>query len=431
MERLEGVCHAEAAIVGGSITGLLLASSLSLAGMKVCLVDARDSPAADEYCIASMLGARGLTRAEAIHGLDTARLYASGLQTQLHALLNAPLPYVRKTPGYTYALEDGLPQLDMQHALLLRLQSPVSIAPDAGGCPFPVSLSMMAGAAVISMAAWQEALVAAIRRQGGRIYFGSRVIGMRDGQIITRHGCVEAPQIVWTIGKPPGLRQKALLALLESRRQVRCTLTGGTPLYSCQQPVDEHGLTFYPVPEGITALWDASRLGMPAQQERLCAFERTLHRLLPDWSSGEFQYTQAVISLDGLPFIGQLPEPQMLYISGTDGDGVLSAMLAAEVMARRILGHARPDDMLYRPDRHIPEVFLRAQTQHLTRIRLRSMLRRKAPVCTHCGCRMRYSIAVQCWECPLCGSCYTMLGQLLCGPGIADAQASVRQRPNL
>lgn len=431
MERVEGVCRAEAAIVGDSVTGLLLASALCQRGMQVILVDTHDSPTSGEGCVASMLCAGGLSRVEAVHGLDAARHYASGLQTQLHALLSAPLPYVRETTGYAYAFEDDLSSLDRQHALLLRLQSPVSIAPDAGGCPFPVALSMMARAAVVDMPAWRDALIAAIRRQGGRVFLAGRVMGARDGRIIMRNGCVEAPQIVWASGKPPGLRQKALLALLESRRLVRCTLTGGTPLYSCQQPVKEAGLALFPVPEGISTLWDASRLGMPAQQERLSAFEHTLHRLLPDWTPGAFRYAQGVFSLDGLPFIGQLPGSQMLFISGTDADGVLGAMHAAEVMARRILGHPRPEDAMFRPDRRIPEAFLRTNMQRLTRIHLRSMLRRKAPVCTHCGCRMRYSVAAQCWECPYCGSCYTMLGRLLCGPATADAQASVRQRPDL
>lgn len=431
MERLEGGCRADVAIVGGGVSGLMLASALSQAGCRVVLLDTRDGLAIGEHCAASMLCTRGLTRVEAVHGLDAARQYASALQTQLRALLSVPLPYVRECTGYAYAFPDELPLLDKLHALHLSVQSPCSIAPDAGGCPFPVALSLMARAAVIDMTAWQEALLAAIRRNGGRVFFRSRVVDMRDGRLITRHGSVDAPQIIWADGKPPGLTQKASLALLESRCLVRCTLTGGTPLYSVQQPVNGGGLALCPVPEGIDALWDASRLGVPAQQERLSAFERALHRLLPDWTIGEFRYAQGVFSLDGLPVIGQLAGTQTLFVTGTDGCGVLGAMHAAEVMARRVLGHTLPEDALYRPDRPIPSAFLRAQTQRLTRIYLRSMLRRGAPVCAHCGCRMRYSVAAQRWECPYCGSCYTMLGQLLCGPGTADAQLSVRQRPDL
>lgn len=431
MDRLERVYRADAAIVGGGLTGLLLASALTQAGMQVAVVDASEDRSEPDFCAASMLCAPVLARIESAYGLDEARQYASNLQTQLQALMAAPLPYVRESTGYAYAFRDHLPELECQHALLLALQIPVSIAEDAGGCPFPVELSLTAQAALIDKARWQDALTSAVRCRGGQIFRNSRVIDLRSGQVFTQHGRVEAPQIILTTGKPLGLRTKALLALLESRRMIQCSLTGDVPLYSVQQPVSGDGLAFVPTPEGINAVWDAGRLGIPAQQERLLAFDSTLRRLLPDWKHGEFRYAQAVHSLDGLPIIGPLPDSQALCIAGTDGCGVLGAMHAAEVMARRILGHALPEDALYLPDRRIPKTILRPQMQRCTRIYLRGLLRRGAPACSHCGCRMRYSIATQCWECPYCGSCFTMLGQALCGPGIRSAQVSILQRPDL
>lgn len=431
MDLLDGLFRADAVLVGGGLTGMMLAAALSESGMRVAVVDDAEGSSEPGSCVASMLCAPLLARAEHAYGADTARRYAACLQTQLHALLAASLPYVRPIAGYAYASRDKLPELEKQHALLLSLQVPVRIAEDAGGCPFPVELSLTAKAALINTAIWREALSAVIRRRGGRIYRNCRVMALREGQVLTPKGCVEAPYVVLTTGKPLGLSAKPLLALLESRRLAWCMLTGSTPLHSSQQSAGGDGLAFHPTPEGIAAVWDAGRLGAPAQQERLRTFDRTLHRLLPDWTCSEIRYAQAVHPLDGLPIIGPLPGSQALCIAGTDGYGVLGAMHAAEVMARRILGHALPEDAMFLPDRELSMAVLRPHMQRCTRIYLRSMLRRRAPVCSHCGCRMRYSIAAQCWECPFCGTCYTMLGQRLCGPGVRNAAVSVRQRPDL
>ncbi len=431
MNRLEGVYRADAAIVGGGLTGLLLASALTQAGMQVAVVEASDERREEDSCVASMFSAPDFAQIEAAYGVDAARRYAAGLQAQLHALTAASLPYVREIPGYAYAFQNELPALEKQHQLLLALRIPVSIAEDAGDCPFPVALSLKTEAALIDRKRWQEALVSAIRRRGGRIFHNSRVIALHSGQVFTQHGQVEAPQIILTTGKPLGLCVKSLLTLLESRRMVQCTLTGGISLCSSQQNLTKVCFNLFPSTEGSTAVWNLGRIGMSAQQESLRSFENALHRLLPDWTHGEFRYAQAVHSLDGLPVIGPLPGSQILCIAGTDSSPVLSAMHAVEVMARRILGHALPEDAMYLPDRSIPKGILRPQMQRCTRIYLRSMLRRRAPVCPHCGCRIRYSIAVQCWECPYCGTCYSMLGQVLCGPGMRDAEVSVRQRPDL
>lgn len=431
MDRLEGVYRADAAIVGGGLTGLLLASALTQTGMRVAVVEASDERREQDSCVASMFSAADFAKIAAAYGLNAARRYAAGLQAQLHALTAASLPYVREIAGYAYAFQNELPALEKQHELLLALQIPVSIAEDAGDCPFPVALSLKAGAALIDRGRWQEALESAIRRRGGRIFHNSRVIALHSGQVFTKHGQVEAPQIILTTGKPLGLRTKSLLALLESRRIVQCTLTGDISLYSSHQNLTKVGFDLFPSAEGCTVVWNAGRMGMSAQQESLRSFENTLHRLLPDWRHGEFRYAQTMHSLDGLPLIGPLPGSQILCIAGTDGSTVLGAMHAVEVMARRILGHALPEDAMYLPDRNIPKVILRPQMQRCTRIYFRSMLRQSAPVCPHCGCRMRYSIAAQCWECPYCGTCYSMLGQVLRGPGMRDAEVSVRQRPDL
>ena len=419
MEQLMGLRRADAAIVGGGLTGLLLGSALSQVGMRVAVVDAGgfERPT---------VAVATVERLSAMHGLESARQYAAGLQAQLHTLTAAPLPYVRQTAVYTYArTQADLPALEARHALLTALHLPVHVAPDAGGCPFPVELSLSAqGQALVDMPRWTTALQRNIRRAGGRLYTDSRVVSIDGPRVCTERGCVHAPLIILAAGKPPGLRHKPLLALLESRVRAHCLLTADEPLHHVQRCVDPGGLSLCPAALGAYAAWDLGCAGTHPQKRRLADFEHTLRARLPDDHPGDIFFTQDVFSLDGLPVIGALPDSRVLCATGFGEVGILGAMHAASVLSRRILGRALPEDAAYAPDRAVPwGVRRRAVAQYAG-----NLLRRSAPACPHCGCRLRYSPTHR-WECPYCGSVYAMLGQVICGPGVRPAHVSARQLP--
>lgn len=429
MGRLEGLHRADAAIVGGGLTGLLLAASLADAGMRVAVV-ASENEAPEEAARASLLDAHAFARVKNAYGVDASTGYADDLRAQLHALLDEPPPYVRDMPVYAYALTAAeLPALEAQHALYQRLHIPVSIAPDAGGCPFPVELSLTTPGAAVDLPRWIGALHASIRRNGGRIFSNSPVIAIENTRVHTQKGCVEAPHILLTTGKPQGLRDKRLTALLETRVIARCTMTALFPLHSCQQPLAETGLSLLPLRGGALVLQDTGRMATPLQHARLLRFGHELRTHLPDWQPGEIRYSQHVTSADSLPVIGALPGTQLLCASGVQG--VLGAMHAAQVLTRRILGTTLPQDAQYAPDRAIPACILRRERWRMLRIFAGNALRLTAPECAHCSCRLRYSTMTRRWECALCGTAYDMFGQPISGPGMAPARVSVRQRPDI
>lgn len=422
MERLEGIVRADAAIVGGGLAGLLLASALTERGLRVTIVDASDMADEIDHRSASALLAPVFGQVETFRGLPAARQYAEALQSWLHTLLDAPPPYVRPAPVYAYArTAEELPLLHRQQALYARLGLPVTAAQDAGGCPFPVELSLVTQGAAVDVARWKSALRTSILRQGGRIFPSSRVAAIDGNRIYTDHGCVEADHIVFLCGKPPGLRDKRLLALLESRVYAHTLLTGDYPLHSCQQDLPGR-LTLTPSVFGLNAVFDGGRLG---SRTSLAEFEPLLRRRLPDWQLGEVRYSQHIRSADGLPVIGALPGTRALF--GAGYAGILGAMHAAEVLSRRIAGRPLPQDALYSPERTVPHRLLLQNTA----VYMVNLPRRTSPRCAHCGCRLRWCTARRRWDCPYCGTAYTMLGQLAAGPGTRPARLSVRQRPDM
>ena len=428
--KMPGLITADAAILGGGLTGLLLASSLCSEGLRVVVLECH--PASCEYGAATLMTPAAYSRMIAIHGADAARQYVSALQSQLHALTAVPLSYVQELPACLYARQEAAqPALLRLYEQLASLHLAVQIASDTGSCPFPVAQSLlMQGQAAVHLSRWQHALRREIRRHGGKLYPVSRRLTLEGRSIHTPHFSVDAPHIILTTEIPLGLQDKHLLALLESRLIAHCDLTSPHPLHSAQFPVLPDEITLLPTPAGAMALWDAGPVGSRTQQSSLIKFIHRLNALLPDYKREEIHFHTAVSTLDGLPIIGRLPASGLLCASGFGTHEVLGAMHAADVLSRRILGKASPADALYAPDRSLPASIRRKAYRRIAGLYAATALRWYVPACAHCRCQMRYSTALQRWECPLCGTCYTILGQPISGPGIRTARVSLRQRPD-
>lgn len=427
MEELRGLRRTDAAIVGGGLIGLLLGAALSQGGMRVAILEAMEFDGGPSAAIASLHSGSSFIRALEAHGVDVAHHYAASLQTQLNALLATPLPYVQPLPAYTYARTTAdLPTLERHRAVYTQLGLPIHAASDAGGCPFPVELSLLSQGAVVDVYRWKAALQSSLRRNGGWLYSNSRVIGFDGGRVYTAHGTVHAQTVILTTGMPLDLKDKRLLALLESRTTVHCALSMDAPLHSIQQSVAD-GLSLCPSPFGAIASVTLGRCGTKRVSQVLAQFTSRLQQLLPDCPQMDLHFSNSVVSADGLPFIGTMPASRMLFASGVND--VLGAMHAAEVLHRRVTGHTLPEDAHYSPAREIPRQIVQQEARRMTAFRLEGLLHLRAPQCSHCGGSMRYFSPASRWECPCCSSCFTMLGEPLSGPGMAPVDVSPRQRP--
>lgn len=427
---LSGIRHADAVIVGGGWTGLLTAGFLSERGMQVTLLT--ESLPGDGVLSATLHRPDAYRRVAAWHGESLLSRHLAGLQRLTSRLPEwlAALASSQEAEIYVYARQPPeIPFLQGQLELLQQLGIQAETAPDAGGCPFPVELAYHSPALLINAQQLAGGLWRSIQRSGGRICTGSRVVNATAGAVYTPDGRVEAPLVLLCTGVPLGLSGR-LTALLEMRAHIRCRLKPPVPLHTVQTAIQPGGLTLLPVNGAVEAQWDAGRIGLREEAERTALFRRILQHRLPEWEAEPLQFHLQAHSLDGLPFAGSLKAGNGWVHFAAGAEDFIGSVLAAQALARLALRIPCKADLLLRPDRPLPRRMLRLAMLQLRRHRAVNALRRFAPRCSHCGCRLRYHPAAQWWGCPACGSVYGMLGRRLGGPTLQDAAIRAIQRPD-
>lgn len=434
---LSGRRRADAAIVGGGLTGLMLGEMLTRSGLRVELIEGgRIGSGASGLCSGTVTLQQydALRRIMEIHGSGLALDYASLLRHELGRLprLWGKLSSWLDTACYTYAfLPRDLPALEVHQKLYDALQISCRQAPDAGGCPFPVELSLMTEhQQTVDVPALLTGLTERIRAQGGHIHEHTQMLHMAQRQVYAANAVIEAPFIALCTGMPLGLADRRLLGLLEVHTLIGSRLASQVPLHTCQQSVRPDGLSLRPANGGAYAAWDLGRVGSRDMEQRAALHRRVLAGRLPEWEITDIQMRQEVWSMDGLPIAGPLPDAAgILCATGYSGWGILGAAMASGVMARHILGRREPQDQLFRPDRRLPGDTQRKLAGRLSSIRRKSRRRLLSPRCPHMGCRLRYSHAAEQWGCPYCGSVFSMLGQRISGPSLHPADVSPLRRP--
>jgi len=430
-----GEAKADVAIVGGGLTGVSCAAMLSAMGVKVILLEARRlGRGASWNCtgkVTSQLAGIYNTVADKA-GLNAAGDYARLMReaiagvAELCGRLGVP---VQTDSVHVFAeTTDDLPALRKLHQLEARLGLPIAEAADAGGCPFPVELSLaLRNQLLLAPLPYLLALADFATEEGCAIYEHTPVRSVEGHRISTDQGTVEASFILLATGSPVGCTSLPRLAMMQQRTCQVVTLEGGAPIMNSHLSVQADELTLRPTHTGALLAWDLGRTGTKEHSPRQQLLQRTLKALLPDMRVTESHIRQDVWSGDGLPLIGPIKpqESHLLMATGYSGWGVLNSYLAAKVLTGHITGHPLPEAALFRPDRPSPKL---GEGLRIASAYASGIPRLGSPTCTHMGGKLRYDEDSQRWECPCHGSTFTTLGQNLDGPALRDAQVSARQR---
>lgn len=183
------------------------------------------------------------------------------------------------------------------------------------------------------------------------------------------------------------------------------------------------------------------------------------------WSS---QYYE---SPDGLPYIGQLPGHEKIYVAtGYGGNGMPYSTVSALLLTRILTNEDSPYKNLYDPNRLKPvagfssfvshnvdvvkqfasRIFSGEQMHHLAELATgegkivefedekiaiykdeQGKVHALSPICPHAGCEVKWNNAELTWDCPCHGSRFSYDGSVMNGPTTKDlSKISLRELVN-
>jgi glycine/D-amino acid oxidase-like deaminating enzyme/nitrite reductase/ring-hydroxylating ferredoxin subunit len=460
----------DACVVGGGITGLLVAWELAEAGLEVALLEQRGLvEAVTGFTTAKLTSQHGLRSSaiEARHGVDAARWYGEGNERALARLraIDAELG----SPGelevrdaYVYAVHpDTVAALHAEVDAAQRAGLPASFVDDV---PLPYATHgavRFTGQAQMHPRRLLLALAERLADRGVHLHERSKVVDVQQGD--------GALQVSTDGGSVVRARDVVLATLLP-------TPLGGElrPHVYCHQgfaialPVDHD-----PIPDGIYINADRpmrSLRSIPASDgSRLLQVGGSAWVAQPSsgatpwddleaWALGAFAAsgarratyrwtTQDYSTTDGLPLIGSLePGGHVHVATGFGGWGLTTAAFAAEIIRDIVRGAPADWHGPFAPTRDLPEVDTHTISAHRSgldldpRAALDGLARDEALVlevdgeevaayrdpsgqlhtvsaaCTHLGCIVLWDQSEREWSCPCHGSRFLPDGTVTNGP---------------
>lgn len=430
---LRGRHSADAAVVGGGLTGLTTALWLGRSGLKVTLLEAARLGGGASACCAgvvSLTGGPSYAQLERRRGVAVSDAYA---QTQLAAFRAVRSLAQEQGPSSSWKdtdaqlIADGPKawrDLEQEAEAMKRAGLAASVA-QPSLCPLPAGASLtLRDMAVMQPARYLRYLAAQAVRQGVRIFEGSRATAMETHLVHTERGSVQAPYIVIATGYPI-VNTPGWYFLKMRQRQSWLMPVQGTVKFEGLFLAADGSFALRRLREGALLQLNASAGDGGAQAARAW-FGENCAAALGCGAPEDLYGGMECFTGDGLPFIGPYGRktPNLFVAAGYGGRGIVGSMLAAQAISARVLGLPAEGYDIYSGQRMNvgPGAVLNMAGRYAGGLALRP----HAPRCPHMGCRLVYNAQSRLWECPCHGSRFDDIGRVLNAPAVHDAQ--VRRR---
>ncbi|MBR6552277.1 MAG: FAD-dependent oxidoreductase [Clostridia bacterium] len=136
--------------------------------------------------------------------------------------------------------------------------------------------------------------------------------------------------------------------------------------------------------------------------------------------------TQDCMSLDGIPYIGQYSKtaPDIFVATGYNKWGMSSSMVAANLLCDLVMGNNSEYGKLYSPSRKMlhPQLFTNIVESTV------NLLNPTIPRCPHLGCALKWNNSEKSWDCPCHGSRFSKDGNLLDNPATNNIKIKHRNQ---
>ena len=415
-EALNKNIKTDVLIIGGGITGILIAHYLQQAGVNYILVEA------DTICsgitkntTAKITSQHGLIyhKIAKKYGIDAAGLYLEANEAALWEYRKLAkeflCDFVDET-NYVYTLTRP-DKLERELDILKKLRFPAEFAEN-----LPLPFHTAGAVAFPNQAKFHPLKFLAELAKPLHIYEHTKVQELVGTLAVTNHGKIQADRIIVTTHFPfLNKHGSYFLKLYQHRSYVLALKDAPKPKGMYVDDADK-GLSFRTHQNLLLLGGGGHRTGKQGGNYNELRYFADKH--FPDAKEVYHWATQDCMTLDDIPYIGQYSKhtPNLYVATGFNKWGMTSAMLAALLLRDLITGKKTPYADVFFPSRSIwhPKLFLNGFESS---VNLLTPTRKRCP---HLGCALKWNKAEHTWDCPCHGSRFTSKGELIDNPATDD-----------
>lgn len=487
--QLSGDIEVDIAIIGAGITGISAAYTLTKAGKRVAVLEALKVGSGTTGSSTGNLYApidERLYTIESKHSEDAMKAVAASRSSAVDFIEQRVQEFninceFERVPWYLFSEpgNDLMAQVERERKAAEKASLPVT---DQAPASFPFKIDAIANIAhqaQFNPLKYVQGLAAAIESETCRIFEGTKVIDVKDGEpciVHTQQGKVTAKQVVMATHSPKGIYavHTAMEPYREYAMAVRLkgdTLPAGGVYWHVQQ-MQHYSLRPYSNEQGnfLLILGEAYKVGHKEHNEE--AFLKLEQYLTQRFDVDHIVYKWAAQNYkpaDALPYIGTSPTQHNTYIAtGFAADGLTWGTLAGMLICDLITGKENNLAKMYSPTRFTPvasapkfikenvdvavhlvkDFLFYGEADQLKEIKAgegktieiddeklaayrddEGKLHVVSSVCTHMGCIVHFNNAEKSWDCPCHGSRFSIEGEVLEGPAYYNLAKPNNEKP--
>jgi glycine/D-amino acid oxidase-like deaminating enzyme len=419
---LPGNRKAEVVVIGAGLAGILTAYYLSRQGKSVIVLEAdRIGGGQTGYTTAKITSQHNLIyeKLEKTMGTTLAAQYAKANQWAVEEYkklvrIHKIDCHLEEKDSYLYSLKVS-EVLRREADAAVRLGIPATFEREVE-LPFHISGAVR----FPGQAQFHPLEFIKDMSSGLTIYEKTRVIEVKDHQVITDKGTVTAEHIVFACHYPFAIMPGFYFMKMYQKKSYVMEFAPVEPLSGMYLGIDQRGYSFRSVGDHLLLGYGSHRTGKPKKENPYDVLKRTGKHLYSTAEEVRHWSAMDCMTLDSVPYIGHFSsgKPYWHVATGFKKWGMTSSMVAARIISAEILGRRTEFSEVFSPQRFRLRASAKELASHTVES-VKGLSQGRIPgvvTCPHLGCRLTWNRADKRWECPCHGSSFEQNGKILSGP---------------